>query len=570
MTTARKTPKFIETSLMGFGLLNTPMFNKGTAFPESERDEFSLHGLLPPHVGTLDEQVERRLRAFRALTDDFSRYTLMRDLQDVNETLFYALVTRNIEEMLPVVYTPAVGEGCQRFSEIWRRPRGVFLSYPNRSRMETILNHPRYDRVRCIVVSDGERILGLGDQGAGGMGIPIGKLALYTALAGIHPMQCLPVLLDVGTDNASRIADPMYIGWRHERVRGAEYDKFVDTFVRVVRKRWPHVLLQWEDFAGNNAARLLERYRDALPSFNDDIQGTAAVAVATLLAAVKTTGIPLTEQRFVVYGFGSAGLGITKLLCQALVAAGLSEEASRARFYAVDKRGLLVEGMDGMTRDQSVFARAGSETENWPRGEHGVGLKDVVERVRSTVLIGVSGQAGAFTEEVVRAMTKGLDKEHNGREVRPVILPLSNPTSRCEATPADLIRWSDGRAIVGTGSPFAPVEFDGKRHRIAQTNNSYVFPGMALGIVSSKATRVSDGMIMAAARALAALSPTQVDPDGALLPPLESLRNVSMSVAVAVGRQAEAEGLAEIKGEAFVEELRANVWEPVYLPYRRR
>jgi len=570
MTTARKTPKFIETSLMGFGLLNTPMFNKGTAFPESERDEFSLHGLLPPHVGTLDEQVERRLRAFRALTDDFSRYTLMRDLQDVNETLFYALVTRNIEEMLPVVYTPAVGEGCQRFSEIWRRPRGVFLSYPNRSRMETILNHPRYDRVRCIVVSDGERILGLGDQGAGGMGIPIGKLALYTALAGIHPMQCLPVLLDVGTDNASRIADPMYIGWRHERVRGAEYDKFVDTFVRVVRKRWPHVLLQWEDFAGNNAARLLERYRDALPSFNDDIQGTAAVAVATLLAAVKTTGIPLTEQRFVVYGFGSAGLGITKLLCQALVAAGLSEEASRARFYAVDKRGLLVEGMDGMTRDQSVFARAGSETENWPRGEHGVGLKDVVERVRSTVLIGVSGQAGAFTEEVVRAMTRGLDKEHNGREVRPVILPLSNPTSRCEATPADLIRWSDGRAIVGTGSPFAPVEFDGKRHRIAQTNNSYVFPGMALGIVSSKATRVSDGMIMAAARALAALSPTQVDPDGALLPPLESLRNVSMSVAVAVGRQAEAEGLAEIKGEAFVEELRANVWEPVYLPYRRR
>ena len=570
MTTARKTPKFIETSLMGFGLLNTPMFNKGTAFPESERDEFSLHGLLPPHVGTLDEQVERRLRAFRALTDDFSRYTLMRDLQDVNETLFYALVTRNIEEMLPVVYTPAVGEGCQRFSEIWRRPRGVFLSYPNRSRMETILNHPRYDRVRCIVVSDGERILGLGDQGAGGMGIPIGKLALYTALAGIHPMQCLPVLLDVGTDNASRIADPMYIGWRHERVRGAEYDKFVDTFVRVVSKRWPHVLLQWEDFAGNNAARLLERYRDALPSFNDDIQGTAAVAVATLLAAVKTTGIPLTEQRFVVYGFGSAGLGITKLLCQALVAAGLSEEASRARFYAVDKRGLLVEGMDGMTRDQSVFARAGSETENWPRGEHGVGLKDVVERVRSTVLIGVSGQAGAFTEEVVRAMTRGLDKEHNGREVRPVILPLSNPTSRCEATPADLIRWSDGRAIVGTGSPFAPVEFDGKRHRIAQTNNSYVFPGMALGIVSSKATRVSDGMIMAAARALAALSPTQVDPDGALLPPLESLRNVSMSVAVAVGRQAEAEGLAEIKGEAFVEELRANVWEPVYLPYRRR
>jgi malate dehydrogenase (oxaloacetate-decarboxylating) len=568
MAAARKTPKLIETSLMGLGLLNTPMFNKGTAFPESERDEFSLHGLLPPHVGTLDEQVERRLRAFRALTDDFSRYTLMRDLQDVNETLFYALVTRNIEEMLPVVYTPAVGEGCQRFSEIWRRPRGVFLSYPNRSRIETILKHPRYDGVRCIVVSDGERILGLGDQGAGGMGIPIGKLALYTALAGIHPVQCLPVLLDVGTDNAARVADPLYIGWRHERVRGAEYDKFVDTFVRVVRKRWPHVLLQWEDFAGSNAARLLERYRDTLPSFNDDIQGTAAVAVATLLAAVNMTGVSFTEQRFVVYGFGSAGLGITKLLCQALVAEGLSEEAARARFYAVDRQGLLVEGMDGMTRDQAAFARAGSEVKDWSRGEHGIALKDVVERVRPTVLIGVSGQAGAFTEEVVRSMARGL--EHNGRNVRPVILPLSNPTSRCEATPADVIRWTDGRAIVGTGSPFVPVEFGGKSIKIAQTNNSYIFPGMALGIMSSRARRVSDGMIMAAARALAALSAAQVDSDGALLPPLESLRNVSMSVATAVGRQAQAEGLAKIKGEAFVEELRANVWEPVYLPYRRR
>ena len=570
MAAARKTPKFIETSLMGLGLLNTPMFNKGTAFPESERDEFSLHGLLPPHVGTLDEQIERRMRAFRALTDDFSRYTLMRDLQDVNETLFYALVTRNIEEMLPVVYTPAVGEGCQRFSEIWRRPRGVFLSYPNRSRMETILNHPRYDRVRCIVVSDGERILGLGDQGAGGMGIPIGKLALYTALAGIHPMQCLPVLLDVGTDNAARIADPMYVGWRHERVRGAEYDKFVDAFVRVVRKRWPHVLLQWEDFAGSNAARLLGRYRDTLPSFNDDIQGTAAVAVATLLSAVNLTGVPFTEQRFVVYGFGSAGLGITKLLLQALVDAGLSEEEARARFYAVDQPGLLVEGMQGMTPEQALFARPGSEVQDWPRGEHGIGLKDVVERVRPTVLIGVSGQAGAFTEEVVRTMAKGLEQEHNGRSVRPVILPLSNPTSRCEATPGDVIRWTDGRAIVGAGSPFAPVDFGGKQYKIAQTNNSYIFPGMALGIMSSKARRVSDGMIMASARALAELSPTQSDPNGALLPPLESLRNVSMNVAVAVGRQAQAEGLAEIKGESFAEELRANVWDPVYLPYRRR
>ena len=567
MAEARKKPSFIETSLMGLGLLNTPMFNKGTAFPESERDEFSLHGLLPPHVGTLDEQVARRLRAFRALSKDFSRYTLMRDLQDVNETLFYALVTRNIEEMLPIVYTPAVGEGCQRFSEIWRRPRGVFLSYPNRARMETILNHPRYDAVRCIVVSDGERILGLGDQGAGGMGIPIGKLALYPALAGIHPMHCLPVLLDVGTDNAERVADPMYIGWRHERVRGADYDKFVDSFVRVVRKRWPHVLLQWEDFAGNNAARLLERYRDVLPSFNDDIQGTAAVAVATLLAAVKVTGIPFTEQRIVVLGFGSAGLGITNLLRRALMADGLTDEAARAGFYPVDKDGLLIEGME-MTRDQAVFARSKNEVQHWSRGEHGISLKEVVQRVRPTVLIGVSGQAGAFTEEVVRSMMRGLQEE--GSDVRPVILPLSNPTSRCEANPEDLIRWTDGRAIVGTGSPFPPIKFGGKTFKIAQTNNSYIFPGLALGIMSSRARRVSEGMIMAAARALAELSPTQQDPEGALLPPLQSLRDVSMSVALAVGRQAQKEGLAEIKGDAFEEALRANVWEPAYLPYRRR
>jgi malate dehydrogenase (oxaloacetate-decarboxylating) len=402
MATPRATPQFLETSLTGLGLLNTPMFNKGTAFPESERDEFSLHGLLPPHVGTLDEQVERRLKVFRSLPDDFAKYTFMRDLQDVNETLFYALITRNIEETLPVVYTPAVGEGCQRFSEIWRRPRGVFLSYPNRARIETILGHPRYEGVRCIVVSDGERILGLGDQGAGGMGIPIGKLSLYTALAGIHPMKCLPVFLDVGTDNAARIADPLYIGWRHERVRGAEYDKFVDSFVRVVKKRWPHVLLQWEDFAGHNAARLLERYRDVLPSFNDDIQGTAAVAVATLLAAVNITGIPFTEQRIVVFGFGSAGLGITELLRKALVSAGLSDQEAREGFYAVDKDGLLIEGMDGLTKEQAGFARAKSAAAGWARGEHGIGLLEVVERVKPTVLIGVSGQAGAFSEDVVR------------------------------------------------------------------------------------------------------------------------------------------------------------------------
>jgi len=571
MAKPRATPAVVETSLTGLGLLSAPIFNKGTAFPESERDEFSLHGLLPPQVGTLDQQVARRMKAFRALTDDFARYTFMRDLQDVNETLFYALITRHVEEMLPVVYTPAVGEGCERFSEIWRKPRGVFLSYPNAARIETILNHPRYDGVRCIVVSDGERILGLGDQGAGGMGIPIGKLALYTALAGIHPLSCLPVFLDVGTDNTDRIADPLYLGWKHERVRGPEYDAFVDRFVKAVKKRWPHVLLQWEDFAGRNATRLLERYRNELPSFNDDIQGTAAVAVATVLAAVNVTGVPLAEQRFVVFGFGSAGRGISELLLKALITAGLSEADARKRFWAVDKDGLLISGLGSITEQQAAFARSAEEAHSWKHGKHGTGLLRVVQQVRPTVLIGVSGQSGSFSEDVVRAMRQGLrDHGHEGRPIRPVILPLSNPTSRCEATPADLLRWTDGQAIVGTGSPFSAVDVDGQQVKIAQTNNSYIFPGMALGILTSRAKRVSEGMIMAAAKALASMSPTRKDPNGALLPPLETLRTVSLGVAVALGRQAAVEGLAGVKGEAFVEALRASVWEPIYLPYKRR
>lgn len=563
MAPPRATPDFVETSLTGLGLLNTPIFNKGTAFSEKERDEFSLHGLLPPQVGTLDQQVARRMKAFHDLHDDFARYTFMRDLQDLNETLFYALITRHVEEFLPIVYTPAVGEGCQRFSEIWRKARGVFLSYPNRDRIEQILNHPRYDGVRCIVVSDGERILGLGDQGAGGMGIPIGKLALYTALAGIHPLTCLPVFLDVGTDNTDRIADPLYLGWKNPRVRGLEYDLFVDRFVTAVKKRWPHVLLQWEDFAGANAGKLLDRYRDELPSFNDDIQGTAAVALATVLAAANATGIGLRDHRFLFVGFGAAGCGIASFLQLALQHAGLSEDEARSRFYAVDKPGLLLDSTPDLHPSQAPFARPGAECGGWNRNETGgVSLLEAVNRVHPTVMIGVSGQPGAFTEEVVRSMT--------AHTPRPVILPLSNPTSRSEAKPADLLHWTEGRAIVGTGSPYAPVMHDGVSHKIAQTNNSYIFPGLALGILSAKAKRVSDGMIMAAAEALAGLSPTLKDPNGALLPPLDTLREVSLCVALAVGRQAAFEGLAAVKGDAFEQTLRASIWNPVYVPYKRR
>src|SRR5579863_836525 len=354
-----------QVSLSGFDLINSPRLNKGTAFSEQERDVFDLHGLLPPHVGTLDEQIARRLHALDRQPNSFSKYAFLRDLQDTNETLFYSLLVRNVEHMLPLVYTPTVGEGCQRFSEIWRKPRGLFISYPNKDRIPQILNHSRYDDVKCIVVSDGERILGLGDQGAGGMGIPIGKMALYTALGGIHPENCLPILLDVGTNNEDRLKDPLYIGWKNHRVRGEQYDSFVDTFVQSVKKRWPHVLLQWEDFAGSNAARFLARYRDQLCTFNDDIQGTAAVATATLISAVNVTGVPLEQQKVVVVGFGSAGIGITNLLAQFMQDRGLSAEEARSRFYGIDRYGLITENSKDLRPEQQVYARKEQEVRSW-------------------------------------------------------------------------------------------------------------------------------------------------------------------------------------------------------------
>jgi malate dehydrogenase (oxaloacetate-decarboxylating) len=546
--------------LSGFELINTPLLNKGMAFPEAERDVFYLHGLLPPHVATLEEQIERRLKAMRSQPDCFQRYAFLRELLDTNETLFYALLVRNVEELLPLVYTPTVGEGCQRFSEIYRKPRGLFLSYPNKHRLRAILGNPHFDKVRVIVVSDGERILGLGDQGAGGMGIPIGKLSLYTACAGIHPEQTLPILLDVGTDNAERLADPLYVGWRHERVRGAEYDAFVEEFVSAVAERWPDVLLQWEDFAGANAGRLLQRYRDRLCTFNDDIQGTAAVAAGTLLAAVNVTGVPLTQQRVAVVGAGSAGCGIASLLLRAMVDAGLDEKEARSRFYAVDRPGLLLEDMS-LTEAQKPFAQSRAAVVAWKlQGAGKIGLLDVAVNARPTVLIGVSGQAGAFSEEVVRAMAQHTE--------RPVIFPLSNPTSRSEATPEQLLQWTEGRALIGTGSPFAPVQWRGRAVAIDQTNNSYIFPGVGLGVLAVGARRVNDAMFMAAAKALAALSPTVSDRAGRLLPPVQDLRRVSAAVAAAVARQAQADGLAAPCGEDELERrILANVWEPAYRSY---
>ena len=555
--------KVIRTSLSGYQLLLNPRLNKGTAFSEEERDTFALRGLLPPHIGTLEDQRERRMKVFKAQTSSFAKYSFMRDLQDTTETLFYSLIAHNMEEMLPIVYTPAVGEGCQRFSEIWRKPRGLFISYPNRERMEQMLADPRYDDIRCIVVSDGERILGLGDQGAGGMGIPIGKMALYTALGGIPPEHCLPILLDVGTDNEALLNDPIYIGWQHHRVRGQEYDDFVDDFVRAVERRWPHILLQWEDFAGTNALDLLARYRNRLCTFNDDIQGTAAVTTATLLAAIHATGLPLKEQTIAMYGSGSAGIGIIDLLIAEMKEEGLTEQQARARIYAFNRYGLLVEGCRGGRPSQQPLMRKRADVAGWQlEGGDDISLLDVVRNAGITMLVGVSAQANSFTEEIVRTMAS--------HTARPVIFPLSNPTSKSEAVPADLMKWTGGRALIGTGSPFAPVEVNGRLVPISQVNNSYIFPGLALGILVSRASRVTDGMIMAAAKALASLSPSRLDKDAPLLPPIADSRKVSLIVATAVGRQAIAEGVATIANASALDaDLRAYVWEPVYQPYER-
>jgi malate dehydrogenase (oxaloacetate-decarboxylating) len=554
---------FVETSLSGYELLADPLLNKGTAFSEAERDTFGLHGLLPPNIGTLEEQVSRRLQVLRSFATDVERYAFLRDLQDTNETLFFAMLVQNLEELLPVVYTPTVGAGCQQFSRLFRKPRGLFLSIPHKKRIESILAHKRFDKVEAIVVTDGERILGLGDQGAGGMGISIGKLSLYTGCGGLHPATTLPVMLDVGTDNQDCLSDPLYIGWRHERVRGEEYDDFVDAFVTAVSKRWPHVLLHWEDFAKNNATRLLERYRDRLCTFNDDVQGTAAVATGTLLSAINVTGVPLTEQRIAVMGAGSAGCGIASLIRKAMTDAGLPDSEAGKRFFMVDRDGLLVDGMDGITSFQQPFLQDKAAIANWTLDHPDrVALLDVVRNAKPTVLIGVSGQAGAFSEAVVRTMT-----EHSPR---PVIFPLSNPTSRAEATPADLDAWSGGRAVIGTGTPFPPLERNGAKFKVDQTNNSYIFPGVGLGAIAVRASRITDEMFMAAAKALAAASPARSDPGKNLLPPVTSLRDVSVAVALAAALQAHKEGLTQGVNIDQIEGLiRRKVWTPHYEPYRQ-
>ncbi len=555
--------KYFEIGQTGFDLIRNPLLNKGSAFPEDERKALNLQGLLPSSVSNLDLQKARSYKVFTSKTTALEKYIYLRELQDSNETLFYSLVTEHITEMMPIVYTPVVGAGCQAFSHIYRRPRGLYLSCPDKASLHHIFSHPQFDDVEAIVVSDGERILGLGDQGVGGMGIPVGKLALYTACAGLHPSGTLPILLDTGTNNPNLLHDPLYMGWRHARVRGQEYDAFIEAFVLAVKSRWPNVLLQWEDFAQQNANPILARYRDQLCTFNDDIQGTAAVATGTLLAAVQATGTHLTEQRVVVVGAGSAGCGISHLMMQAMMNAGLSEVEARSHFYLIDAHGLLVEGSPGLLNFQEPFVQKKSAIKDWAlRSGDFISLYDVVKNAKPTVLLGVSGHPGLFTEEVVRMMASGV--------TRPIIFPLSNPTSQSEAIPEDLMRWTNGAAVIGTGSPFPDITRDGRPFRVDQTNNAYIFPGMGLGIIAVKAKRVSDTMFMEAAKALAAASPAKNSPDANLLPPLTQIRDVSKKVAIAVALQAVSEGLAKpMSEEAVITAIEETIWMPNYLPYVR-
>jgi malate dehydrogenase (oxaloacetate-decarboxylating) len=554
----------LDVPFGGHLLLERPLLNKGTAFTEEERLAFGLLGLLPPTQETLEEQVERSYEAYGAKDTDLERHIFLRQLQDENETLFYRLLIDHLAEMMPAVYTPTVGLACERFSHIYRRPRGLFIAYPERDDIDAILENAASPRVEAIVVTDGERILGLGDQGAGGMGIPIGKLSLYTACGGIHPATTLPILLDVGTNNKERLDDPLYVGWRHERIAGDEYLAFVDAFVQAVKRKFPRVLLQWEDFAQPHAGPLLDRYRDQLCTFNDDIQGTAAVTTGTLLAAVAASGGRLRDQVVAILGAGSAGCGIAEQLVAAMVEEGLPEPEARARFFLVDRPGLLHDGLEGLRDFQRKLAQPKDRVAAWrPSEGRPIGLLDVVKNARPSILLGTSGQPGTFTEEVVRAMA--------GYAARPIIFPLSNPTSRSEATPADLIAWTDGRAIVATGSPFEDVAYNGRRFPVAQCNNSYIFPGMGLGVLASGARRVSDAMFMAAARALAEASPARRDPAAPLLPALAESRRVSRAIALAVADAAGREGLAEVRSAEETERLvDAKMWEPRYLPMRRK
>ncbi|RLV60161.1 NAD-dependent malic enzyme [Parashewanella curva] len=556
----KKRPLYLPYA--GPAILEAPLINKGTAFTEEERIFFNLEGLLPQVIETIEEQASRAYAQYSRFDSDVNKHIFLRNIQDTNETLFYRLVQNHITEMMPIIYTPTVGSACEQFSKNYRRNRGLFISYPNRERISDILNNSTRHKVKVIVITDGERILGLGDQGIGGMGIPIGKLALYTSCGGISPAHTLPITLDVGTDNQQLLDDPMYMGWRHPRIAGDEYAEFIEDFMSAVKERWPEALIQFEDFAQKNAMPLLERYKDKYCCFNDDIQGTAAVTVGSLLAACKAAGTKLSEQRITFVGAGSAGCGIAEAIVAQMESEGISESEARSRVFMVDRWGLLLDSMPNLLPFQQKLAQHTGITKDWNGAGENVSLIDVITHAKPTVLIGVSGAPGLFTEDVIKTMHQHCE--------RPIVFPLSNPTSRVEATPQNILKWTNGQALVATGSPFKPVVLGDKTFEIAQCNNSYIFPGIGLGVIAVKSKRVTDAMLMASSRALAECSPLAQEGEGQLLPSLEKIHEVSKKIAFAVAKAAIEDGVARpITDEHILRSIEKSFWQPEYRSYKR-
>ncbi|EJS55455.1 oxaloacetate-decarboxylating malate dehydrogenase [Bacillus nitratireducens] len=548
----------LETTLRGVEVLSTPLLNKGVAFTQEEREELGLKGLLPPAVLTLDEQARRAYEQFCSQPDDLLKNVYLTALHDRNEVLFYRILTNHLREMLPIVYTPTVGVAIQRYSHEYRKPRGVYLSVNDPSGIEEAFANigATAENIDLVVVTDGEGILGIGDWGVGGINIAIGKLAVYTAAVGIDPSRVLPVILDVGTNREELLNNPFYIGNRHPRVTGEAYDEFIDTFVQAVGNKFPKALLHWEDFSSRNARKILDKYRHDVCTFNDDIQGTGAVSLAAVLSAVKASGVPLSEHRVVVFGAGTAGIGIADQVRDAMVRVGVSEEESYKRFWCIDRNGLVTDNMEDLLDFQMPYARKEAEVSEWKQNDV-IGLAEVVKHVKPTILIGTSTVAGAFKEEIIKEMASHVE--------RPIILPMSNPTPLAEAKPVDLIEWTEGRALVATGSPFEPVTYNGVTYVIGQSNNALIFPGLGLGTIVVRASVMTDGMFAAAAEAVASMVDTS-QPGAPILPEVEELRNISEMVAIEVAKVAVAEGVARenLSDNDIKIAVKDAIWEPEY------
>ena len=555
--------EIVEVDRNSRDILSDPMLNKGTAFTTEERIDLGIDSLLPFHCSTIERQVERRYINFCDRKTPIDKYLFLTALQDRNETLFFRLVEEHAEEMLPYIYTPTVGDVALDYSYLYNQNRGVYLSYPLKDRMDELVANIPKERVDVIVVTDGERILGLGDLGVGGMVIPAKKLVFYSLFGGFHPAYTLPVFLDVGTNNPKLLEDPLYLGWRHERIKAQEYDDFVDSFLQAVNKRYPGVLIQWEDFAKQNAYPLLDRYKDKYCSFNDDIQGTAGVAMAGIFAAIRATKTNLRSQRILIYGGGSAGIGVADLIAKAMLEQDISEEEAKSCIYVLGRNGLVHTQSQGIDEMKRRFMQDAKKIKAWGVSDlQNVTLMETVKCAKPTILIGTSAQPGAFTQEITTEMLKHVDL--------PIIFPLSNPTSKSEAVPRDIIEWTKGKALVATGSPFSPVEYEGRKISIGQCNNVFIFPGIARGVFATGAKRVTDLMFLRAAEVLSKFAPIIENPDDSLFPSIQKLSLISQEIAVAVGLEAVNQGLSTLSPEDVEKAVKKSAWKPKYPKIRRK